>query len=206
MSTLIIESQFFGTIDYIITLFQNTHVEIEQCDRYEKMSFRNRCIVAGSNGLVQLSVPLERGRDRQQLMRDTRINYAGRWQQEQLRTLESCYNRSPYFEYYWPELRLLLEGRAAFLLDKNMAILAWLKQVLKLPATIGLTEQYLPVYPAGVVDHRNRVMPKNYLEHDPGIRYTQVFEDRIGFQPNLCILDLLFCAGPESQRLANSCP
>ncbi|MBV9986195.1 MAG: WbqC family protein [Chitinophagaceae bacterium] len=178
-------------------MFQNTHVKIEQWDNYRKMSFRNRYVVAGSNGLVHLSVPLEKGRDRQQLMRDTRVSYSGRWQQEQIRTLESCYARAPYFEYYWPELRRLLEGRETFLLDKNMAALNWLGSVLRLPASISLTDQYLEAYPEEVSDRRDKVLPKNYLQYDPGIRYTQVFEERIGFRPNLCVIDYLLCAGPD---------
>ncbi|MBA2748463.1 MAG: WbqC family protein, partial [Tatlockia sp.] len=35
-------------------------------------------------------------------------------------------------------------------------------------------------------------------------RYSQVFEDRLGFQPNLSILDLLFCEGPNAINLLTS--
>lgn len=161
------------------------------------MSFRNRCVVAGSNGLVTLSVPLVNGRDARQLMKDTRVNYAGRWQQEQVRTLESCYARAPYFEYFWPEVRELVLGKEEFLLDKNMAILEWLRKIFRVEVILGRTSVYLPEYGDGYTDLRNRTRPNNYLEQDPGIRYIQVFQDRIGFQPNLCILDYLFCAGPD---------
>ncbi|MFL5744953.1 MAG: WbqC family protein, partial [Niastella sp.] len=33
------------------------------------------------------------------------------------------------------------------------------------------------------------------------VRYHQVFEERIGFIPNLSILDLLFCEGKNAQRI-----
>jgi len=32
-------------------------------------------------------------------------------------------------------------------------------------------------------------------------KYVQVFEDRNGFLPNLSILDLIFCTGPEAALL-----
>ncbi|MBI3883573.1 MAG: WbqC family protein, partial [Sphingobacteriales bacterium] len=35
----------------------------------------------------------------------------------------------------------------------------------------------------------------------PYIRYTQVFEERLGFHPNLSILDLLFCCGRRAGEL-----
>lgn len=197
-ATLIIDSQYFGALDYIKTLFQFSNVEIEQYENYRKMSFRNRCIVAGSNGLVTLSVPLANGRDARQLMKDTRVNYAGRWQLEQVRTLESCYARAPYFEYFWPEVRELVLAKPGFLLDKNMAILEWLRKVFRMDVVLGRTSVYQAGYGEGYVDLRNRTRPNNYLEHDPGISYTQVFQDRIGFRKNISILDYLFCNGNGS--------
>jgi ATP-dependent Clp protease ATP-binding subunit ClpB len=38
-------------------------------------------------------------------------------------------------------------------------------------------------------------LPKNYDQVPNPIKYQQVFEDNIGFMPNLCILDILFCCG-----------
>jgi hypothetical protein len=196
-SELIIESQYFGSINYINTLFQFSNIYIEQYEAYQKMSFRNRCVVAGSNGLVHLSVPLEKGRNQRQLMKDTRISYSGRWQAEHLRTIESCYSRSPYFEFYRQDVWKLVQKTEAFLLDKNLAILEWLQKVVKLSGAVSLTAAYHKEYPPEVADHRNQILPKNFQDQPRPLRYTQVFEERIGFQPNLCILDLLFCNGPD---------
>jgi len=195
---LVIDSQYFGSINYIKILFQFSDIKIEQYESYQKMSFRNRCVVAGSNGLINLSVPLEKGRDRQQLVKDTRISYSGRWQAEHLRTIESCYSRAPFFEFYRDAVWELLGQKQEFLIDLNLSILDWLKKVLKLPGEISLTESYCREYPEGITDLRNHFLPKNFQDETTGSKYMQVFEDRIGFQTNLSILDLLFCVGPAA--------
>ncbi len=165
------------------------------------MSFRNRSVVAGSNGVVDLSVPIENGRNQRGLMKDVRISYLSNWQVQHFRTIESCYSRSPYFEFYRDGVWELLQKKQIFLLDLNMEILNWLKKVVKFGGEISLTDTYDKNPPKKVSDLRNHFLPKNRLAHGAGFRYTQVFEDRIGFQPNLSILDLLFCAGPETKNL-----
>ncbi len=201
MNTIVIDNQYFGTFNYINTLFQFTNIKIEQYESYQKMSFRNRCMVAGSNGVVHLSVPLEKGRGQKVLMKDVKISYADNWCKQHLRTIESCYSRSPFFEFYRDGVWQLLEKKETFLLDKNLAILHWLKKVLKFSGTISLTDSYQKVYTAEMIDKRNQYLPKQYATDPMGFTYTQVFEDRIGFVPNLCILDMLFNCGPETIRL-----
>ena len=201
MSQLIIEYQYFGTISAINTLFQLSNIEFEVCETFQKMSFRNRMVVAGSNGLVHLSVPLEKGRDQKQLIKDIRISYSLPWQQQHWRTIESCYNRSPFYEYYRDWLETFFTRKPVFLLDLNREILEWLVKVLKPSGRVSETQDFILEYPAGVTDLRSRWLPKNFQDEGSAIRYLQVFEDRIGFQPNLSILDLLFCTGPQAHSL-----
>lgn len=201
MGKLIIEYQYFGAINAINTLFQYSNIEFEVCESFQKMSFRNRMILAGSNGLVHLSVPLEKGRDQKQLLRDVRISYSLPWQQQHWRTIESCYNRSPFYEYYSDWLSAFFLRRPVFLLDLNRDIMDWLRRVLKSTSEISETTNFIPRYPEEVTDLRSHWMPKNFQQEGSPIRYLQVFEDRIGFQPNLSILDLLFCAGPQAYSL-----
>lgn len=201
MSSLIIEYQYFGCINYINTLFQFSNIEFEACESFQKMSFRNRMVVAGSNGLVHLSVPLEKGRDQKQLIRDIRISYSLPWQQQHWRTIESCYNRSPFYEFYRNDLEGLYSRKPVFLIDLNREIRDWLWKVLKIPATFAETSEFKHQLPDGTTDLRNRWLPKNFQDPFPSITYQQVFEDRIGFQSNLSMLDLLFCAGPSSHSL-----
>jgi len=201
MNQFIVEYQYFGVINYINTLFQFSNIEFEVCESFQKMSFRNRMVLAGSNGLVNLSVPLEKGRDQKQLLKDVRISYSLPWQQQHWRTIESCYNRSPFYEYYRDWLEGFYQRRPVFLLDLNREIMEWLVKQLKLTARFGETAAFEPVYPIDITDYRNRWLPRNFQKNQPIIRYRQVFEDRIGFQPNLSILDLLFCEGPAARVL-----
>ncbi|TDO23661.1 WbqC family protein [Sediminibacterium goheungense] len=195
MNKLIIEYQYFGSIDYINTLFKFSNIEFEVCETFQKMSFRNRMVLAGSNGLVNLSVPLEKGRDQKQLLKDVRISYSLPWQQQHWRTIESCYNRSPFYEYYRDWLEGFYQRRHVFLLDLNREIMEWLQKLLKPVTHFSETSGFIQNYPSGTTDYRNRWLPRNFQEEPIRFRYQQVFEDRIGFQPNLSILDILFCNG-----------
>lgn len=202
---LLIDCQYFGTITFIKTLFLFSNIEIEQYESYQKMSFRNRCRVAGSNGVVDLSVPLVKGRDQRELMKDVRISYTENWQVQHWRTIESCYSRAPFFEFYRDGLWQLLLGKPeTYLLDLDLKILDWLQKVLKWESGITRTETYQKTVPAGVMDLRGHFLPRKPPEDDFGFRYTQVFEDRIGFQPHLSILDLLFCTGPAAKQLVQN--
>ncbi len=204
MSSLLVENQYFGSVNYYKILFKHTYVKIEQFEYYHKMSFRNRCIVPGANGLIHLSVPLEKGRNQRQVMKDVRIAYRDNWVLQHCRSLEACYNRAPFFEYYREELFGLLEKRPAFLMDLDLELLHWVLKKFRTDLQIELTGAYREIPEPGVTDARNRILPRNYQEGEQPVRYTQVFEDRIGFIPNMSILDLLFCTGPNGLNLLRS--
>ncbi|WP_051416648.1 WbqC family protein [Asinibacterium sp. OR53] len=202
---IIIESQYFPTINWINILFLNKDIKIDLCETYQKMSFRNRCVVAGSNGLVHLSVPLQKGRSQRQPMKDVKISYATDWQLQHWRTIESCYGRSPFFEFYRDWLEAFYKKQPVFLADMNLEILEWVCKQTGLEKSWEVLDRETdyPIDPRAI-DLRGYFMPKNFQspERCPHpIVYTQVFEDRIGFQPNLSVLDLLCCTGPQARLL-----
>jgi len=163
------------------------------------MSFRNRCMIAGANGIISLSVPLQEGRNQKTMIKDVRI--AGlQWQAQHWKSIMTSYNKSPWFEFYKDELKLLYSKSFHFLLDWNIACFEWSAQKLKLPLTFSLTDNLQNNQQNETEDFRNKVLPKNYLSFD-AVRYRQVFEDKIGFLPNLSVLDLLFCEGKNAIAL-----
>lgn len=166
------------------------------------MSFRNRCQLAGSQGRIDLSIPLAKGRDQKTLMKDVKIAGAYRWQDQHWKTLLACYSRSPWFEFYRDQLDQLYRKPFHFLLDWNLACFEWTCQVLAISARVSLTDVYRPVYEEEV-DWRGKLLPKNITDTTlwPPVVYRQVFEEITGFIPNLSILDLLFCEGQRAKAL-----
>lgn len=203
-SNILTEFQYFGTVNWYKMLFLYSNIEFEQYENYQKMSFRNRCMIVGSNGLINLSVPLQKGRSQKLLMKDVKISYSENWQEQHWRSIYSCYGNSPFFEFYEESLRKLFELKSVFLIDLNWETFEWVKKRIKLVAQIQRTDHYEPLVRDNCFDARNLFKPQsNHLVKDV-IKYQQVFEDRIGFKPNLSVLDLMFCNGPSSKSLITS--
>ncbi len=171
-------------------------VLFDASEHFQKMSYRNRYRISGSNNSILLTVPLESGREQRLPMKDVRIHNENLWQVQHWRTLVSVYKRTPYFDFYEQSLAALFENEFDYLLDFNRASVEWVSQHLKLGFDINETNDFIKEYPKGTTDLRN--------EREPTVqtpRYYQVFEERIGFQPDLSILDLLFSEGPRAVDL-----
>jgi hypothetical protein len=198
---LLTEIQYFPPATFYKSLSDFSNIIFEQYECFQKMSFRNRMIIANANGRSVLSVPLEHGRDQKKYMKDVRIANHQPWQSQHWKSLESAYGRSPFFEFYRDELYALYEKPFLFLLDWNMHCFEWTLKKLGLHLQVGLTHSYSKDYdPGNFLDRRNALLPKNYLDFE-GPKYRQVFEDKLGFLSNLSILDLIFCEGKRGAEL-----
>ncbi len=164
---------------------------LDIAENFQKMSYRNRYRVSGSNNPVLLSIPLVNGRDQHIPVKEVQIHNETRWQTQHWRTLVSVYKRSPFFDHYEDSLKALFETEFTLLTDFNKAALLWVKEQLKMNFTIRETDVFVKDYPAEVVDLRKM---KVFNANLP--KYYQVFEDRVGFIPDLSILDLLFSEVP----------
>ena len=192
--SLQIEPQYFTPIIFYSYLNNRTDVIFFVCEEFKKMSFRNRCVVAGANGPINLTVPVIGGRQQQTPISDVRIDNKQKWQAQQWKTICSCYNRSPWFEYYRDSLQKLFQKPFEFLVDLDIATFEWASKVLglQIPFQITSTRQNVEL------DLTDRITPRA-LKHQTGkIRYQQLFEERNGFLPDLSILDLVFCAGKQA--------
>jgi len=167
-------------------------------EHFEKMSFRNRYVIAGSSGEIRLSIPLLAGRDQRLAMKEVAIANTERWQQNHWRTLVSAYSRAPYWEYYAPQLEVLYRKEYKLLSDFNAASIRFVAQQLKLEMLSTTSTDYLEAS-ENDMDLRS-IKPATKLDtiFTP---YHQVFEARHGFLPNLSILDLLFAEGPYAVRV-----
>lgn len=174
-------------------------VKIEQYDFYEKKSFRNRCLLAGPNGLLTLSVPVENGRNFRGVMKEVKICYKENWQLRHWRSIHDAYRKSPFFEWYMHDIKALFETRPVYLQDWNLQWLNWLLRISGIEKEITLTENYQQDYETEAEDMRSVVHPGNYLEFAKDLPvYMQVFSHKFPFAPNLSFLDMLLCDGPNA--------
>ena len=61
MTTALLQTTYFGPVQWYQKLKRYDHCVIEQYDSYQKQTYRNRCVIATANGLQALTVPVEVG-------------------------------------------------------------------------------------------------------------------------------------------------
>lgn len=184
---------YAGNAQYFSALKQHKSVIIDLGERFEKQTFRNRCMISTANGTQQLVVPVVR--EGKPLMKDVKISYAEKWQQAHWRALTSAYKSSPYFEFYEDYFRPFYENQIETLEDLNKGILNLFISKMDLDVEVSFSEEYVN-YPED--DFRNQFSKKEYEQHQ-NERHYQVFDDKHGFLNNLSVFDLLFNLGPESK-------
>jgi len=199
--SVLLETQYFPPIAYFSAIAQADTVWLEAQEHYQKRSYRNRCHIAGANGKIRLSVPLEKGKHEQMPITEVQIAYQRDWFGEHWHSIRSAYGKAPFFEYYAGTIKALLWEKPERLFRLNTQITQKLLELLQIECELQLTDTYYNLPPPGVADLRDSIHPKNPKRRFEAAFYAQVFQERHGFLPNLSILDLLFCTGPQASVL-----
>lgn len=201
---ILIELHYLPCIQYFTKLMKYETVYIEQFEHYQKGAYRNRCHVSTANNVQQLSIPLGKGKNEQQLITEVTIAHQIKWQHQHWTSIKSAYGRAPYWEFYSDYLSPFFHKKYKSLFDLNWDLLEQLIELLQLEVDLKKTTDY-NVKPSEMLDFRNAIHPNlRKRKVDPHFApkpYNQVFEERTGFLPNLTILDLLFCTGPQAQLI-----
>lgn len=200
--TYILPSTYFGPVQYYARIVSAKTLIIEQYDNYSRQTYRNRCMILGANGPINLSIPVKKNKHKKALVKDIIIDYDTNWQKDHYRAIVSAYTSSPFFEFYFDDFRWVFNEKTKYLLDLNFKITEIIIAQMDIDKELRLSDKFIFLEKEN--DLRNIISPKTKLIEDIHFKpaeYTQVFSDRFGFVQNLSILDLLFNTGPEAESI-----
>lgn len=183
-----VKTSYFPCISTIQSMIIAGEIIIDAAEHYQKNSSRNRCYLASAQGKILLSVPLVKGKHEQMPIRDVRIAYDFDWANQHVRTIGTCYKRSPFYDHFIDDIQRILNSKPEFLLDLNWEILLFICHAFNWKPSISYSLIFEKKHASGIGQTITPV-------------YPQVFENKIQFLSDLSILDLMFCIGPQIKYL-----
>ena len=202
MKTVFLSSAYLAPVLFYKKKPAYEKVFIEQHDHYMKQTYRNRCTIAAPDGKLALSIPTVKPNTLKCPMRDIRISDHGNWRHLHWNAIESAYNHTPFFEYYKDDFRPFYEKKYEFLADFNEELCRLICSLIDIQPDMERTSEYRTEFTLDETDFRESIhLKKDFTLEDTAFSpqpYYQVFQERLGFLPNLSIIDLLFNMGPES--------
>lgn len=186
---------YLGPISLFAEIIKYDEIILEKKEHFIKQSYRNRCEIIGANGKLNLSIPTYRkGRDKT-IIDEVKVCNDTNWATIHWRSICTAYRSSPYFEYYEADFEELFLKGADNLFEFNLSLFQLIVKKLKLDVKISFSDEF--ILNQEMDDYRPN-LSRGYKDEKQYPRYIQVFEDIVGFQENLSIVDLLFNEGPVS--------
>jgi hypothetical protein len=201
---LVIDYQYFGPICFIELIYNQKQLCFDKETAFTKMSFKNRMVILSAQGPLNLTIPIQGGRDQKTAIKDILIAYDAPWQAQHFKAIKTCYKRAPYFEYYEADIEKLYTTKKEYLVDFLEHCHQFIQKSIKgkwelIDCKEPINEEVKKVSVEIEVNSKQKIMlpwqPNNYDQFAIQYPYMQVFESSKGFISNLSILDWLFCEG-----------
>ncbi|MDL2262065.1 WbqC family protein [Bacteroidales bacterium OttesenSCG-928-I21] len=196
MNQIVLSSAYFPNIQYISKFLRHNNIIIDIYEHYSKQTYRNRCNILTSNGVLALSVPVKK--NYHCFTKNIEIDYSENWQKTHERAILSAYKNSPFYDYYIDEISIFFKIKEKYLYQLNQKILDKILSILKIEKNYSFSTDF--IVSDKILNLRDTISPKTTKnKYDPDFKispYIQVFSDKFGFCENLSILDLIFMLGP----------
>lgn len=194
----LVSTAYLPPIPYFSLLYSDLSLFMDSKENYQKQSFRNRAHILSPQGILPLSVPIQKFSRRGIPIREVKISYEFNWQRIHWMSLQSCYRRSSYFEYYEDEIMGFFEKPYTYIWDLNLDWIRFLGNCygIKIEERIQILDSFEKDPGPDWFDLRDRIHPKK-TRGIPGEVYSQVFSPEGHFYEDMSILDLLFNLGKQ---------
>ncbi|MFL2610067.1 MAG: WbqC family protein [Flavobacteriaceae bacterium] len=191
---IIIHPTYFPNIFSFKTIINSTNILFEVNDHYVKQTLRNRTSIHAANGKLNLSVPVKFSSTKKEKYKDIKICYDSNWQKIHLKSIESAYKNSPFYDFFEDYFINFYNKKEKFLVDLNFSSIRLIFEILEKELNCNFTNEYLEKY-VDLTDYRSLLTNKNFNEKVDFKNYTQVFQEKNGFIENLSSIDLIFNKG-----------
>lgn len=178
---------------FAVFLKVENEVVLEQFENFPKQTYRNRANIYGANGRLSLIIPTRHTGKR--IMKETEISHRENWQQLHWKSIKTAYQSSPYFEFYEEKLEKIFEFKTDSLIEFNLNALKIIQDILKTEKAYSLNNDYVKI--PLEENYREKFSAKKETEFEME-EYYQTFSDKLGFEKDLSILDLICNKGPET--------
>ena len=198
MQEILLSLPYFGPISHFMELVKPGLIRFENEENYQKQTYRNRMFIYDTNGKLLLNIPIKHlpksNPKQHQKYKDVQIDPEYKWQKQHWKSLKTAYQTSPFFEYYEDELAPLYQKEFKYLMDFNYSCFEVICGCLQLSIDFDKTSEYIQE-PKNTIDKRELINAKTQIQIP---EYNQVFQEKLGFLPNLSMLDLMFNEGPNA--------
>ena len=184
---------YLPNVRYFAWMLAQDKVFFVNNTHFQKQTYLNRTEICGSNGILKLTLPTVHSKEAHQKENEVRISDTIPWQKQHWRSICTAYRSSPYFEFYEQDLEPFYNNPSQLLFDFNLKILLQLLDLIECPISFEIIAFDKKEHER--LDFLLDAKSKTIL---PQAHYTQVFEQKNGFIPNLSILDVLFNLGPNT--------
>jgi hypothetical protein len=191
---IIIHPTYFPNIFSFKTIINSTNILFEVNDHYVKQTLRNRTSIHAANGKLNLSVPVKFSSTKKEKYKDIKICYDSNWQKIHLKSIESAYKNSPFYDFFEDYFINFYNKKEKFLVDLNYSSIRLIFEILEKELNCNFTNEYLEKY-VDLTDYRGLLTNKNFNGKVDFKNYTQVFQEKNGFIENLSSIDLIFNRG-----------
>jgi hypothetical protein len=193
--------------------------------QYLKKSWHSRNRIRLGNQELWLSIPVKTAGRFDQAINDT-LPANDFWKRKHLGSIRQAYQKSPFFQNYYPELEGLLHSHDGSLGDLNISLIKMFLRWLSITTPIVDSRDYcIRGNATGMLismceaigadrylsNEGSRVYVDELQMAEAGIQHCwQVFEHPVypqgaDFMPNLSIIDLFFNVGPEAREVVMGC-